>query len=299
MIHFHARVTGGSIIKAYFVSDLHGHKKKYSKLFDLLREETPDILFIGGDILPSASFYFSSAKITPSTFVELYLVKEFKKLREELKTNYPLVMVIPGNDDAAKAAQALASPSYNEYWKYIQMRKYDHNNYSFVGYSYIPPTPFRLKDWEKYDVSRYVDPGCISPEEGMRTVEVDQSKIRFESIKKDMDMIAEGIDFANTIFLFHSPPYNTSLDRANLDNKIIDHVPVDVHVGSIAIRRFIEKYRPLITLHGHVHESTRLTGKWIEKIGNTYCFNAAHDGSELSVIKFTTDNPESAERILI
>jgi len=35
----------------------------------------------------------------------------------------------------------------------------------------VPPTPFLLKDWEKYDVSAYVDPGCVSPEEGYHRVE--------------------------------------------------------------------------------------------------------------------------------
>lgn len=40
------------------------------------------------------------------------------------------------------------------------------------------------------------------------------------------------------------------------------YAPMDVHVGSIALRRFIEARQPLLTLHGHVHESARLTGSW-------------------------------------
>ena len=102
-----------------------------------------------------------------------------------------------------------------------------------------------------------------------------------------------------TIFLFHSPPYKSYLDRAALDGKIIDHAPVDVHVGSIAIKRFIEKRQPFITLHGHVHESTRLTGHWKERFGKTYSFNAGHDGSELALIRFCTDDLENASRSLI
>jgi len=35
-------------------------------------------------------------------------------------------------------------------------------------------------------------------------------------------------------------------------------------VGSIAVRRFIEERQPLLTLHGHIHESARLTGDWRE-----------------------------------
>jgi Icc-related predicted phosphoesterase len=102
-----------------------------------------------------------------------------------------------------------------------------------------------------------------------------------------------------TIFLFHSPPYNSNLDRAALDDKIVDHVPVDVHVGSIAIQRFIKKKQPLLTLHGHVHESTRLTGYWKQRFGKTYSFNAAHDGPELALIRFRSDDLENATRVLI
>jgi hypothetical protein len=44
-----------------------------------------------------------------------------------------------------------------------------------------------------------------------------------------------------------------------------DHVPLDVHVGSVAVRRFIEDRRPLLTLHGHIPESALLTGSWRER----------------------------------
>jgi Icc-related predicted phosphoesterase len=79
----------------------------------------------------------------------------------------------------------------------------------------------------------------------------------------------------------------------------IDHVPLDVHVGSIAIRRFIEDQQPMITLHGHVHESARITGSWSEKIGRSYAFNAATDQKGLSIIKIPLDHPAFAERIII
>ena len=84
-----------------------------------------------------------------------------------------------------------------------------------------------------------------------------------------------------------------------VDGKIVDHAPIDVHVGSIAIQRFIQKKQPLLTLHGHVHESTRITGHWKEKFGKTHSFNAAHDGSELALIRFRTDDLENATRVLI
>ena len=97
----------------------------------------------------------------------------------------------------------------------------------------------------------------------------------------------------------HAPPYDTHLDRAALDGKSIDHVPIDVHVGSIAVRRFIEARQPLLTLHGHVHESARLTGSWRERIGRTWCLSAAHDGPELALVRFDPEDPGGAVRDLL
>ena len=91
----------------------------------------------------------------------------------------------------------------------------------------------------------------------------------------------------------------TNLDRAALDGKTVDYVPLDPYIGSIAIKRFIEKQQPLLTLHGHVHESPRLTGNWRDQIGRTVCLSAAHDGQELALIRFTLENVGNAERVLI
>jgi Icc-related predicted phosphoesterase len=167
------------------------------------------------------------------------------------------------------------------------------------GYACVPPTPFLKRDWERYDVSRYVDPGCVSPELGMRSVPVDAHEIRYGTIAADLERLADEDDLRDSVFLFHTPPYRTALDRAALDGRMVDHVPMDVHVGSIAVRRFIEERQPLLTLHGHIHESARLTGAWRDRIGRTHLFSAAHDGPELCLVRFDLENPAEATRALI
>jgi Icc-related predicted phosphoesterase len=156
-----------------------------------------------------------------------------------------------------------------------------------------------LKDWEKYDVSRYVDPGCVPPEEGSFSVHVNKKMLAYETIQKDIETLIEDADLSRSIFLFHTPPYKSNLDRAALDGKFYDHVPLDVHLGSIAVERFIKERQPMITLHGHIHESTSLTGEWKDTIGATICMNAAHNGRELALIRFDPDHPEKAARSLI
>jgi Icc-related predicted phosphoesterase len=130
-------------------------------------------------------------------------------------------------------------------------------------------------------------------------LEVPPGEIRHGTIEKDLVALAEGVEMERAILLFHTPPYRSKLDRAALDGKKIDHVELDVHVGSIAVRRFIETRQPLLTLHGHIHESARLTGCWRDRIGRTELFSAAHDGPELALVRFDTQEPAGAERELI
>ena len=283
------------MIKALFVSDLHGKTSWYEKLFRAIENERPELVLLGGDLLPHA---FKSSVQYPH-FINDYLRPSFLQLKKSLKGKYPKVMLIMGNDDPKVEETDLIIAGLNNLWEYLHYKKDTHSGYTFAGYSYVPPTPFQLKDWERYDVSRFVDPGCVSPEEGMHTTQTDSSILRYTTIEKDLKRLFEHEDMTKTICLFHSPPYKTNFDRAALDGEMFDHAPLDVHVGSIAIKRFIEKMQPKITLHGHVHESSRLTHHWKDRIGQTYLFSAAYEGPELAIIKFDLENPSHAERLLL
>ena len=278
----------------FFVSDLHGHPSRYNTLFQQIRAKKPDVVLIGGDLLSHGM----GKNADFDDFFNDFLLASFTNLKKEMKSQYPVVMLILGNDDARITEQDFIEAEKLGVWKYLHQRKFDHDGISFYGYSYIPPSPFRLKDWERYDVSRYADPGCIHPTEGFFTVKPDVD-IEYSTIKEDLENLVRDDNLKNAVLLFHSPPYQTGLDRAALDGKYIDHVPLDVHVGSIAIKRFIEERKPLISLHGHIHESSRLTGKWKEKIVDTISMNAAWDGPELSLISFHTEDPSKAVRKIL
>lgn len=282
-----------------FVSDLHGDRDRYRKLFRLIVAESPAAVFLGGDLLPSGIRQASAIDGGHRDFVSEVLVTEFRRIREELDRYYPKVFLILGNDDGRRNEAAILDGAAQKLWKYVHNHREEFGDYQVYGYSYVPPSPFQLKDWERYDVSRFVDPGCTSPEEGYRTVPVPEREARFATIQEDLEKLAARDDLQQSIWLFHTPPYDTKLDRAALDGKMVDHAPLDVHVGSIAVRRFIEEHQPLVTLHGHVHESAQLTGAWSDRIGRTRLFSAAHHGSELAVVRFDPRNLETAKRELI
>lgn len=283
----------------FFVSDLHGKIDRYEKLFNLIEDERPKAVFLGGDLLPSGIYDLTSWAKATSDFFQEILISGFTRLQEILGTDFPRVFIILGNDDGKGMEYAFIEYSDNGLWNYIHNKKSNFNGINVYGYSYIPPTPFLLKDWEKYDVSRYVDPGCVPPEEGYHSLKVKNDDIVYSTIQKDLDELVAEDDLSNAILLFHTPPYKTKLDRAALDGKTYEHVPLDVHIGSIAVKRFIEEKNPKFTLHGHVHESARITGSWKDNIGNTIALSAAHDGPELALVRFDPDNENLCSRTLI
>ncbi len=282
-----------------FVSDLHGNTEQYEKLFEEIHKRRPSAVFIGGDLLPSPLLAFTSSVDFIDDFIDRYLADHLVRLRCLLEDDYPAIFVILGNDDGSAEEPLMQGLEERGLWRYAHGRCIGFGDYDVYGYSYVPPTPFHLKDWERYDVSRYVPPGCTSPETDRVAMGQPRSPARYTTIQKDLEVLAGPRDLDRAVFLFHTPPYETKLDRAALDGKSVDGVPLDVNVGSIAVRRFIEKRQPLLTLHGHIHESARMTGSWRDQIGRTHMFNAAHDGGGLALIEFDLADPDGARLELL
>jgi Icc-related predicted phosphoesterase len=283
----------------FFVTDLHGHRPRYDRLFETVTRELPAAVFLGGDLLPHGSATRWSRREAESDFLSAFLLPGFGALQGALKDRYPRIFLILGNDDGRAQEADFVAAGERGLWDYISDRRSSLGDWDVYGYAFVPPTPFRLKDWERYDVSRYVDPGCISPEEGYYSVPVREEEKRYATIERDLERLAAGNLLDRAIFLFHTPPYRTNLDRLAGAGRLIDHAPADPYAGSIAVRRFIESNQPRVTLHGHIHESPRVAGSWRDQIGNTLAFSAAHDGPELALVRFSPEAPDDATRELL
>ncbi len=288
-------MTDPSVTRCFFASDLHGREERYRRLFDRIAAEKPQAVFLGGDLLPTSL----GACTAGGEFLRGFLFARLLKLQSVLGAAYPRTFVILGNDDMRCDEAALRDASDDGLLEYIHRRRTSLAAHDVYGYACTPPSPFTLKDWERYDVSRHTDPGAVSPEAGYRSVPVDARDARYVTMQDELADLVGDRSLARAVMLFHAPPYQTKLDRAGLDGMTVDHAPVDVHVGSVAIRRLIETRQPAITLHGHVHESARLTGAWRDAIGRTHCFSAAHDGPELALVRFDLERPVEATRELI
>ncbi|HEX9887260.1 MAG TPA: metallophosphoesterase [Longimicrobiales bacterium] len=287
------------MIPCLFVSDLHGSVRRYRTLLTIMAEERPAAVLLGGDLFPAGLAPSRGPDDPDGDFLAGFLLPELAGLRERLGSDYPEILLILGNDDPRADEPRIREAEAEGLWHYVHGKRHEVRGVPVYGYGCVPPTPFLLKDWECYDVSRYVPPGCVSPEEGWRTVEVPLQEARFRTIRDDLASLVGDDDVSGALFLFHTPPAETKLDRAALDGRTVDHVPLDVHVGSIAVRRFIEERQPLLTLHGHIHESARIMGSWRDRLGRTHLMSAAHDGPELALVRFDLEDVAGATRTLV
>ena len=83
--------------------------------------------------------------------------------------------------------------------------------------------------------------------------------------------LAAASDPETTIFNFHAPPYGSKLDNAPALNDDLTYVSGGQAmrpVGSTSVRDAIKRFQPMLSLHGHIHESKGAT-----RIGKTLALN--------------------------
>lgn len=270
----------------YFVSDLHGDKTKYELLAKEIINNKPSFLFMGGDLLPHVRVSDKKSNRQINPFISDFLIPLFRGIQKQLGCNYPEVFLIVGNDDYKCDVPGLEEGAKKDLWKFLNNDKIKFGPYMIFGYSYVPPTPFRLKDWEKYDIDKTIDENAIPPDKGFKSTD----EVYEESfISQDLEKLTNDFSLEKAIFLFHSPPFNGKLDK----------IPGGKSIGSKAIANLIAEKQPYITLHGHAHESSRITGAWFEKIGRTQSFSAAYDGPSLVIVEFKIDDPGECQRKIV
>jgi len=253
--------------KILYCSDLHGKEDLYNKLLDFSLKGKIKAIVIGGDICPHVHVDLELGIKYQRDFIEGFLFGFFKKVNEN---NIELFIML-GNDDFRVNHDLLEKAEKEGLVKLLHNKLNKIYNKNIIGYCFVPPMPFLLKDWEKLDDARSKQ--LTDPSMDIRTVEKDEG-----TIEEDLLRIGKLAKPTETIYVMHSPPFDTSLDVTGRGD----------HVGSCAIKEFIKREKPLLTLHGHIHESYEVTGKFMEKIGKTICVNPGsehlHDKLRLVVI---------------
>jgi Icc-related predicted phosphoesterase len=97
------------------------------------------------------------------------------------------------------------------------------------------------------------------------------------------EMAAKVPDMHKAIFNFHDPPKDSTLDTCPMldwtkdppEQIVQGGQPVMHGAGSVSVRRAIENYKPMLGLHGHIHESQS-----VAKLGRTTCINPGSEYAE-------------------
>jgi len=285
-------------MKVLYTSDLHGETYLYQELLSLAISSLSQIIVIGGDLLPSFPPTKRYEDMIPNqkSFIDQFLSAFFEEM---LKTaSVQQIFLIPGNWDLGYP-YLIKTPTE----RIIDLNQKIYrlkNGYGLIGYPFVPPTPFRPKDYEKMDNRDAPWPPQKNPsyigssDQSDRLSSIDPFlylKGR-ETIEEDLEGLPKPPHTKRTVYIMHSPPFGTRLD----------FIQGGKSAGSRSIRTFIEKNQPLLTLHGHLHESPELSGTYMDRIGETLSINPGQfiwtsgDVHKLHAVTFEMENVEGTLR---
>jgi Icc-related predicted phosphoesterase len=185
---------------------------------------------------------------TPGRSDELFLDQALKTAQrwieyadEKLAGSGIRCYVCPGNDDVFELDDVIATSKHVELTGGRVIALDDRHEMASCGWS--NPTP--------WDTHREEDEGAL--------------RERLQAV------IGQVRDPKNAVFNFHAPPYGSGLDEApelSADLQPTYAGRALINVGSHAVLEAIQEHRPLLGLHGHIHE-----GKGTRKLGRTLCIN--------------------------
>jgi len=270
-------------LRILFTSDLHGRQAAYDELVRLARDFSPEIVILGGDLFPAGRH--------PAMLLESqkhFAAHAFKHFLAGLRdAAAPRVFAVAGNYDLAAAFLELKNLEDDHFTVFLSTGSESlGGGFRLVCSPFVPPTPFPPKDFERLDMPGDAPTG--QPSQGLLTwsggVEIVEPASHFKSAKsiwEELPSLGGPEEDEKTIAVFHSPPHGTGLDRLYDGSS----------VGSRAVRKWIEKTKPLVSLHGHIHESPDASGRWAERIGATLAVNPGQNQSRVSAILLDTKNP--------
>lgn len=287
-------------MRVYFATDLHGSNVCFRKFCEAADFYNCDVLVMGGDVtgkllIPittngsSASFHLGGERRT----VDLTALPAEQK-RIANMGYYSVVGDAEAMDqvsDGERYEQRLLEEALKRIREWVE---YADNRLGNSGSTifFAPGNDDAPAVDDAFDGSRVmvncegsvVDLGGIqmastgwsnrTPWSTPRECDEDALEVRLRSVVSGLD------DPSRAIFNFHVPPYGTPLDLCpEIDDEFrvvtVMGNPVQMHAGSTAVRAVIEEFQPLVSLHGHIHESRNAV-----QLGRTWAVNPGSEYGE-------------------
>ena len=219
-----------------------------------------DILGFYSQVMEEDQFHALSAdpKAVDTLFHELArrrLVTWVDLAEERLNGTGIKCFVTGGNDDEWDVLTAIKREGTKSLFAVENEMVHVDDDHTMISVGLSTPTPWKT-------------PREVSEEELGKMIE---------------EMALKVPDMTKAIFNFHDPPKDSTLDTCPMLDWSKDPPqqiqqggqPVMYGAGSSSVRAAIEKYQPMLGLHGHIHESQS-----VAKIGRTTCVNPGSEYGE-------------------
>jgi Icc-related predicted phosphoesterase len=286
-------------LRIFFATDIHGSDRCFRKFLAAAKAYEADALVLGGDIAGKGLVPIRSHDGSLSARVRGEQVtvprSEEGRLRAEIN-RIGFYSVIAGEDEFARMeadsgylakAFTAAIAEQVEGWCRLAEERLDPNVRCIITPGNDDPLAIdpvlrsapriECPEGELCEIGPVLLASCgdVTPTPWNTEREYQEDEL-YERLAAILDPAPTG---AKLVVNFHDPPYSSGLDfAAELDESLLPVIrggrPSIIPVGSKAVRNAIKKYRPVVGLHGHIHES-----KGAQKIGETMCFNPGSDYS--------------------
>ncbi len=297
------------ITRLFYATDIHGSERTYRKFVNAGKFYGVNVLVMGGDItgkllipiireknghfratlqgrlehyesendlqslydrLGLLGFYyqimeeeeFAALQADPKAVDDLFhklarqRLESWVNLAEErLRGTGIKCFVTGGNDDDPEVLHALHQPGTESFIACEGQEVRIDDDHTMISVGFSTPTPWNT-------------PREIPDEDLGKMIE---------------EMVSKVSNLNNCIFNFHDPPKDSTLDTCPMldwskdpPEPIVKAGQMVMHgAGSQSVRKAIEKYQPMLGLHGHIHES-----QGVAKIGRTTCINPGSEYGE-------------------
>lgn len=289
-----------SITRLFYAGDVHGSRVCWKKFVNAAAHYPADVLVMGGDLTGKALVPIVregdgsyAARVIGEQRVAR-TAEELDQMQQAISSNgmYPLIVDQDEarrlGEDATRREEAFEKALLDELRLWVRLA--DERLGGSDTRAYVIPgndDPWSIDEVLASGTS--VVPcdervEIIGPHElvslgySNRTPWETPRELDEEEIYDRLSRLTEQLeDPERAIFNIHVPPWESSLDTAFEVDEDLRYVtkgghPHEVPTGSKAVRQIIEETQPLLSLHGHIHES-----KGVTKIGRTVAINPGSD----------------------
>ncbi len=297
------------LLRIFFATDLHGSEHAFRKFINAAKFYEAHALIMGGDVLgksiiPVVKDRYGRYRATVQGITEeLETEAELQHLLYRIGAQgayskvmsveeYQAVQADPSALD--KLFHELARQRLSDWVDFAETRLKDTGVKCYItggNDDYVDTlTPLQREDLQSvigcegkevsiFDQHPMISLGLSGPTPWKTPRETEE-----ETLASMIEAMADNVaDMSHCIFNLHDPPLDSTLDTCpmldwNTDppKQILRGGQVVMHgAGSSAVRDAIEKYQPLLALHGHIHESPGAI-----KLGRTLCINPGSEYGE-------------------